>query len=93
MTVISHLTVWHNVLNFKADEPLWEDRDRFILSKGHACLGYYSVLFEKGYFKREDLNSFEKNNISGQVLDPGSRPELQKSIFSIKIVLFSIKIL
>ena len=26
-----------------------------------ACLGYYSVLCEKGYFTKEDLNSFEKN--------------------------------
>jgi len=55
-------TLYNNVLNFKASEPLWEDRDRFILSKGHACLGYYSVLCEKGYFKKEDLNLFEKND-------------------------------
>ena len=33
----------------------WEKRDRFILSKGHACLGFYSALCEKGYFKKEDL--------------------------------------
>ena len=51
-------TLYDNVLNFKASEPLWEDRDRFILSKGHACLGFYSVLCEKGYFKKEDLNLF-----------------------------------
>lgn len=38
------------------------NRDRFILSKGHACLAYYSALFEKGIINRELLNSFEKND-------------------------------
>ena len=54
-------TLYNSVLKFDVSNPLWEDRDRFILSKGHACLGYYSVLCEKGYFTKEDLNSFEKN--------------------------------
>lgn len=37
--------------------PDWEDRDRFILSKGHACPIYYAALSEKGYFgeKIEDF--------------------------------------
>ncbi len=54
-------TLYNSVLKFDSSNPLWEDRDRFILSKGHACLGYYSVLCEKGFFAKEDLNSFEKN--------------------------------
>ena len=54
-------TLYNSVLKFDSSNPLWEDRDRFILSKGHACLGYYSVLCEKGYFAKEDLNLFEKN--------------------------------
>ena len=54
-------TLYNNVLKFDSSNPLWEDRDRFILSKGHACLGYYAVLCEKGYFTKEDLNLFEKN--------------------------------
>ena len=54
-------TLYNSVLKFDVSNPLWEDRDRFILSKGHACLGYYSVLCEKGYFTKEDLNLFEKN--------------------------------
>ena len=54
-------TLYNNVLNFDSTNPLWEDRDRFILSKGHACLGYYSVLCEMGFFKEEDLKLFEKN--------------------------------
>jgi len=54
-------TLYNSVLKFDVSNPLWEDRDRFILSKGHACLGFYSVLCEKGYFTKEDLNLFEKN--------------------------------
>jgi transketolase len=55
-------TLYDSVLKFDISNPLWEERDRFILSKGHACLGYYSVLCEKGYFTKEDLNLFEKND-------------------------------
>ena len=47
-------------INFSSD-PQWEDRDRFILSKGHACLAFYAVLHQIGYLKKEDLGSFEKN--------------------------------
>tara|TARA_Y100000590_G_C15715607_1_gene1011777 strand:+ start:1120 stop:1947 length:828 start_codon:yes stop_codon:yes gene_type:complete len=54
-------TLYSSVLKFDASKPLWEERDRFILSKGHACLGYYSVLCEKGFFPKKDLNLFEKN--------------------------------
>lgn len=35
--------------------PKWEDRDRFVLSKGHTAPGLYSVLAQRGYFPVEDL--------------------------------------
>ena len=54
-------TLYNSVLKFDVKNPLWKDRDRFILSKGHGCLGFYSVLCEMGYFKKEDLNLFEQN--------------------------------
>ena len=54
-------TLYNSILKFDVTNPLWEDRDRFVLSKGHACLGYYSVLCEKGYFSKENLESFEQN--------------------------------
>ena len=60
-TVELLVTLYNSVLKFDVSNPLWEDRDRFILSKGHACLGYYSVLCEKGYFTKGDLDLFEKN--------------------------------
>ena len=52
--------LFETVLKFKIDEPLWDDRDRFILSKGHACLGYYSILAEKGFFLKKNLNFLKK---------------------------------
>jgi len=42
--------------------PNWEQRDRFILSKGHACLAYYAALCEIGYISKEELKTFEKND-------------------------------
>ena len=42
--------------------PNWEDRDRFILSKGHACLAYYAALCEVGYISKQELKTFEKDD-------------------------------
>jgi len=42
--------------------PKWDLRDRFILSKGHACLAYYSALCEVGYISKEQLQTFEKDD-------------------------------
>lgn len=38
--------------------PTWEERDRFILSKGHGSLGLYAVLAARGYFPLAELQSF-----------------------------------
>ena len=61
-TVEILVTLYEKILKYKSDDPLWEDRDRFILSKGHACLGYYSILAEKGFFSKDKLKLFEKND-------------------------------
>ena len=44
------------------NDPGWSERDRFILSKGHACLAYYAALCEKGFIKRDELKTFEKDD-------------------------------
>lgn len=44
------------VLKHRPGEPHWPDRDRFILSKGHACPGLYAVLAERGYFPADWLD-------------------------------------
>ena len=38
-------------MNLDPKRPDWEDRDRFVLSKGHACPVYYAALNERGYFQ------------------------------------------
>jgi len=40
--------------------PKWEDRDRFVLSKGHAAPVLYAALAEKGYFEIEELSKLRK---------------------------------
>lgn len=50
--------LYSNSLRVRPDEPDWHDRDRFILSKGHASPGMYALLAEKGFINHEDLHSY-----------------------------------
>ena len=45
-------------MNVDPAKPADPDRDRFVLSKGHACAGLYGVMAEKGYFDKEELKTF-----------------------------------
>ena len=54
-------TLFSHVMKIN-QQPQWDDRDRFVLSKGHACLAYYAALCEAGYIPKEDLYTFEKND-------------------------------
>ena len=47
-------------MNVDPKNPKAEDRDRFVLSKGHAAPALYSVLAEKGFFPKEDLLTLRK---------------------------------
>lgn len=44
-----------SILRYRPDEPDWPERDRFILSKGHAAPIFYAVLAHAGYFDRQEL--------------------------------------
>ena len=46
------------ILSLDPSDPEWKDRDRFILSKGHACLTLYVILADLGYYPVEELDSF-----------------------------------
>ena len=50
------------ILNYRSGEPWWEERDRFIMSKGHAAPLLYAVLAHAGYFDREELWRLRKIN-------------------------------
>tara|TARA_Y100000994_G_scaffold249583_1_gene262274 strand:+ start:6945 stop:7706 length:762 start_codon:yes stop_codon:yes gene_type:complete len=50
--------LYGNRLRFRANEPKWDDRDRFILSKGHASPGMYAILAEMHFITNQDLESY-----------------------------------
>jgi transketolase len=54
------VALFYKILNIDAKKPEWEDRDRFILSKGHSVEGYYTVLADKGFFPKEELKTFSR---------------------------------
>lgn len=59
MSMIDILTVlYFKYLNVDPKNPKWEDRDRFVLSKGHCALGYIPTLMKKGFMDKEGLKTF-----------------------------------
>jgi transketolase len=49
--------LYYYIMKVNPQNPQWEERDRFILSKGHACPVIYSVLAEKGFFPKQWLKT------------------------------------
>ncbi|MHB1344858.1 MAG: transketolase [Thermoleophilia bacterium] len=61
MSVAEILAVlYFGVMNIDSARPDWVDRDRFVLSKGHAAPIYYAALVERGYFPEELLRSYDE---------------------------------
>ncbi|MGC8717420.1 MAG: transketolase [bacterium] len=58
------VTLYFRTLRYDVNNPYWEDRDRFILSKGHACPALYAIFYELGIIRKEELDTLRK---------PGSR--------------------
>jgi transketolase len=59
-----------NILKFDPNNPKWEDRDRFILSKGHAGIALYAVLADLGFFPKEELDFLNKGRLLAEHPDP-----------------------
>jgi transketolase len=53
------VALYFHTLRIDPQNPTWEDRDRFILSKGHAAIALYAVMAERGYFPVEELKTFD----------------------------------
>lgn len=49
------VTLYFEIMKIDPKNPKWEERDRFVLSKGHAAPALYAVLAERGYFPKEEL--------------------------------------
>lgn len=59
LSIADILTIlYFKYLNIRPEEPQWADRDRFILSKGHAAAGFIPTLAKRGYFDEDLLKTF-----------------------------------
>ncbi len=65
--------LYYRSLRLKPTEPRWEDRDRFLLGKGHAAIGQYPILAELGYFPPDWLDTYTR---LGSAL--GDHPDMNK---------------
>ena len=72
--------LYFGVMRHDPDNPTWPDRDRLILSKGHATPVMYSVLSAAGYFPEEDLMTFRRlgGKLQGHVV-MGKPPGVEMS--------------
>jgi transketolase len=66
------VALYYHVMDHRPDHPDWEDRDRFILSKGHCTPVLYSVLADCGYFPMSDLATFRRpgSHLQGHPYQP-----------------------
>ena len=63
LSIVDILVLLYNVeMNIDVTNPGMENRDRLVLSKGHAGPALYAVLADKGYISKEDLNTLNKEN-------------------------------
>lgn len=61
LSAIDILTaLYYYVMNHRPSEPRWPDRDRFVLSKGHAAPALYAILADCGYFPKAHLKTLRK---------------------------------
>ena len=61
LSCVEILTVlYFNQMNINPEEPRMENRDKLVLSKGHASPALYAVLAQRGYFDAEELKEFRK---------------------------------
>ncbi len=74
------VTLYWKVLRHKPADPAWPDRDRFILSKGHAAPVLYAALAECGYFPKSELDTLRKidSHLQGHA-DRTSTPGVEMS--------------
>jgi transketolase len=56
------VTLYFSAMNVRPEDPDWADRDRFVLSKGHAAPMLYLILAEKGFFPKDELKTLRQIN-------------------------------
>lgn len=53
-------SLFYDVMSLRRGEPHWQDRDRFLLGKGHAAVGLFPILADFGFITREMLESYTR---------------------------------
>lgn len=72
--------LYDSFLKFQSQKPDWDDRDRLILSKGHGCLALYSILADKGFFNKRELDTFcQPDSILGGHPEKDKTPGVEAS--------------
>lgn len=66
-------TLYYAELRYRPDEPEWPDRDRFVLSKGHAAIGLYPLLADVGFFDSALLDGYTRLDSAF-----GDHPDMRK---------------
>jgi len=67
------VSLYHARLRLRPQDPQWPERDRFVLSKGHACSALYPILAERGFFPKHWLDTF-----CGLGSPLGDHPDMKK---------------
>jgi transketolase len=67
------VVLYYAQLRYRPDEPDWPDRDRFVLSKGHAAIGLYPLLADAGFFDSALLDDYTRLDSSF-----GDHPDMRK---------------
>lgn len=85
LSTIDILTaLYYKIMEHNPQNLFWEERDRFILSKGHGALGLYVILADLGYFPETHLNTYKK---MGSILqghpDASKTPGIEMSVGSL----------
>ena len=68
--------LYFRIMRIDPEDPGWPERDRFILSKGHACPVWYAALAERGYFDKAHLATLKSNYTSRHYDPPGQAMRL-----------------
>lgn len=56
--------LYSDILKYRSNDPNWNERDRCMLSKGHACVSFYAVLAHAGFYSLSTLDSYAQNGSS-----------------------------
>ena len=67
------IALYFHIMKIDPENPKWPERDRFILSKGHGAVGFFTTLSLRGFFSKDVLMTFRQDN---SIL--GGHPDMQK---------------